>query len=422
MNSPKAPEAPNYAAAAQAQGAANVEAARTTAKLNNPNITNAYGTQTVTYGGPKVFDEAGYNKALEDAKSGNFQTQKNFDAQAYLAAHPDVAADKKYGPMGASGAWAHYQDWGRPGGWEGEWKAPTRDMFTTDTDPDRVSIDQKLSPEQQVLLDQQNRISQGLGNLAEGGISRVGGMLGTSFDPSVLPGMRSKVDPRFTDAMTGGITRSIDPRFDQTGEQVQEALYRKQSSFLDPQYQQSESDMTTRLANQGIMPGSEAYNREINNFERNKNAAYESARDAAILAGGQEQSRLNEMGLSRAGLNNQAVGQMFGQTLGSNNQNFNQDLSSATFANQARQQALQEQLTLRQLPLNEINALRTGAQVNVPQFQQYTGGGQVQAAPIYGAAQAQGQYDQGLFNADSAKASGNLQAGVGLAAAAAMAF
>ena len=43
------PPAPDYIGAAQAQGAANVEAARASAKLSNPNIYGPLGTQTVTY-------------------------------------------------------------------------------------------------------------------------------------------------------------------------------------------------------------------------------------------------------------------------------------------------------------------------------------------------------------------------------------
>lgn len=43
------PAPPDYVGAAQAQGAANKDAAIATAQLSNPNITNPYGTQTVTY-------------------------------------------------------------------------------------------------------------------------------------------------------------------------------------------------------------------------------------------------------------------------------------------------------------------------------------------------------------------------------------
>ena len=48
---PAAPAAPDYTGAAVAQGAANVEAARATAKLSNPNVYSPYGNQTVTYDG-----------------------------------------------------------------------------------------------------------------------------------------------------------------------------------------------------------------------------------------------------------------------------------------------------------------------------------------------------------------------------------
>lgn len=41
-----APDPPNYAAAATAQGAANQEAATASSRLNNPNVINPYGTQT----------------------------------------------------------------------------------------------------------------------------------------------------------------------------------------------------------------------------------------------------------------------------------------------------------------------------------------------------------------------------------------
>lgn len=46
MCAPSPPPPPNYEAAAQAQGAANLEAAQASSRLNNPNVINPYGTQT----------------------------------------------------------------------------------------------------------------------------------------------------------------------------------------------------------------------------------------------------------------------------------------------------------------------------------------------------------------------------------------
>ena len=50
-SAPPAPATPDYAGAAQAQGAANVETARLQGRMSNPNIISPLGKQTVTYEG-----------------------------------------------------------------------------------------------------------------------------------------------------------------------------------------------------------------------------------------------------------------------------------------------------------------------------------------------------------------------------------
>ena len=64
-------------------------------------------------------------------------------------------------------------------------------------------------------------------------------------------------------------------------------------------------------------------------------------------------------------------------------------LANNQYNNSASQQALQQQAYLRQLPLNEINALRTGAQVQGPQFGSYYTAN-AGAAPVMDAGIAQG--------------------------------
>jgi len=44
-DAPSPPPAPDYRGAAQEQGVANIESARATAKLSNPNMYTPYGTQ-----------------------------------------------------------------------------------------------------------------------------------------------------------------------------------------------------------------------------------------------------------------------------------------------------------------------------------------------------------------------------------------
>lgn len=102
---------------------------------------------------------------------------------------------------------------------------------------------------------------------------------------------------------------------------------------------------------------------------------------------------------------NQAAGQDFSQRLQSGqfgNQAAYQQIMAAMQAanqnNQTRGQGFQEQLLQRQLPLNETNALRTGAQVQTPQFGSYYTGGNAQAAPVMDAGLAQGAYDMNRYN------------------------
>jgi hypothetical protein len=75
------------------------------------------------------------------------------------------------------------------------------------------------------------------------------------------------------------------------------------------------------------------------------------------------------------------------------NQAFGQAQTAAQFANQVRQQQLAEQMALRAQPLNEIAALMGGSQIQMPQFQGYTGA-TVAPAPIFGAQQAAGNFAQ----------------------------
>jgi hypothetical protein len=72
--SPAPPPAPDYAGAAQQQGIANLEAARLTARLSNPNVITPLGGQRVTFGRPQ-FNMNAYNAAMADWRARNPQAQ-----------------------------------------------------------------------------------------------------------------------------------------------------------------------------------------------------------------------------------------------------------------------------------------------------------------------------------------------------------
>jgi hypothetical protein len=233
-------------------------------------------------------------------------------------------------------------------------------------------------------------------------------------------------------------------------QQVQNALYQNSTQYLDPQFKQSDKALESRLANQGITQGSEAYNAAMLNQGNARQQAYESARNSATgqavgAAQGMFGMNLNQaqLGNASAAQNNQmmlANQQAYNQTLGQQN---TQNMSAGDFANraaqaqygmgtqnaalqnQAAQQAYQQALqsgtfqnqtaglnfaqnqALQQNPLNMLNAVRTGQQMNTATLptQQNVAMQQGTAGPdMLGAATATGQYNQGIYNADQARA------------------
>jgi hypothetical protein len=109
----------------------------------------------------------------------------------------------------------------------------------------------------------------------------------------------------------------------------------------------------------------------------------------------------SQLALRQQGVGEQFQGANFTNTAAG--QQFAQGLQSAGFDNAQRIQLLQELLAQRQLPLNEINALRSGNQVSLPQFT--SGGanaGSPGATPYFDAAQAQAQYNNALYGTEMA--------------------
>lgn len=108
---------------------------------------------------------------------------------------------------------------------------------------------------------------------------------------------------------------------------------------MQPSIDADRDRMETSLANKGIAVGSDAYSDSQADFGRNVN----DARLGAILAGGQEQSRL-----------------------------FGLDMARFDAQNDLRGQALNERFALRNQPINEITALLSGSQVQQPNFRMNT--------------------------------------------------
>ena len=109
------------------------------------------------------------------------------------------------------------------------------------------------------------------------------------------------------------------PAYDQ---KVTAAYYGQQKQMLDPQWQQTQNDNEVKLANMGLSRGSEAWNRESDNLNRQKTMAYNTAQNSAIMAGGQESTRQQNAAIAAGNFANNANQQDFtNQVTSQNTQN-----------------------------------------------------------------------------------------------------
>jgi hypothetical protein len=69
-----------------------------------------------------------------------------------------------------------------------------------------------------------------------------------------------------------------------------DALYGRATQFLQPQFDRDQASLETKLQNQGLTQGSEAYNNALGDFNRNKSQTYESAAMDAIKGSDTAQS------------------------------------------------------------------------------------------------------------------------------------
>lgn len=112
------------------------------------------------------------------------------------------------------------------------------------------------------------------------------------------------------------------PDTTQSRDAAANAYYGRQTAYLDPQFNNERRDLKSDLTNQGVMQGSAAYGRAQDEQARHQAFSYDQARNQSLQVG-----------------------------------------------DQAQQTALANALASRDMPLNELNALRTGTQVNNPSFQ-----------------------------------------------------
>jgi len=138
-----------------------------------------------------------------------------------------------------------------------------------------------LSPEQRQLYD---KYTQGQNTLADTALGSLGNLQKNFAQPFSL--RNDPTTTSYADQMRA----------------AQDAAYNSATRYLDPQYQEAQSSLDAKLANQGLSAGGEAYDKAQGDFQRNKDLAYAQARDQAYGQGLQAQNQGFNQGLQGAGL------------------------------------------------------------------------------------------------------------------------
>jgi hypothetical protein len=255
----------------------------------------------------------------------------------------------------------------------------------------------------------------------------------------------------------------LDTDFSADRQRVEDALYKQQSTRLDPQWQQRESELKNRLYSQGIREGNPAWTQAFDDFHRQREGSYEGARLSSITGAGDEQSRMFGMAssargqlaneaLASAGFEMDARSQGVAEALTQGNfanavtqlerqygldrqaatnmatqlqnqmesQQFDQGLQNAILANTGRAAEMDEAAFERNLPFNEMAALSGG--ISPGSFGGPTVAPGVQGAPVYQAGQDQYQAEYNRYAQEMQKLNslwstiGNVAATAGSAA------
>lgn len=207
---------------------------------------------------------------------------------------------------------------------------------------------------------------------------------------------------------------------------VEKATYDRAYNQMQPEIDRQRSQLQTQLANQGISLNSDTYKREMDRFDRGIQNQLNDLSLGAVTAGRQEDSRLYNQGLAgrgqafdealqKYGVRSAEDQRLFGQELaggqfGQSEQQrllqtrgakaafdqseadrlFNQAMAEAEFQrnedqrmfgndNSSRDRAIQEMITERQMPMNELAAILQGSPAL--QTPQAVNPGQYQIAP-----------------------------------------
>jgi len=276
-----------------------------------------------------------------------------------------------------------------------------------------------LTPEMQRALNQQMGLQADRSTLASNFMTRVGQEYATPFNWQNLPQAAQLTGPSrlstsvsdYTPGISTGLGSNAPglPQFDAS---YRDTVAQTLMERMQPVHERQQQQLETQLANQGFTVGSEGFKRAMGELQQRQAGERYNALDAA----GQEAQRLFQMGMgsrqqamSELGFGNQALGQAAAMDLQqmqaqnaalSAQQSLNQQY--ADYQNRLRQQAIAEQMQRRGMSLNEMNALLSGQQVQMPNMPSFVSSGRAETPNILGATQMGYDAALGGYNAQQA--------------------
>jgi hypothetical protein len=417
------PPTPDYVGAAKQQGIDNLAAAKQSNIMSNPNMYTPFGNQTVSYSSP-TFDQASFDAATAKYNAGNV------DRNTFMRAGS---------PEGDTTTGASYFDQaGYDAAQAKRGAAPTREAYSTGGGVPTVT--QTLTPQAQQTLNSQQRVQTALANLGEVGIANAYDTLSKPFTPTTTAIEHDfggygavPLSENFNAKSTVPLQYSLDTSNlaampINAGTTAQDLILQR----LNPTITAGDTSFKQALANQGLAPGTAAYDAAFRNRELSKNDLYNQAAlqginldMAARQQGLNEQNTLgtfaNQAQLAGAGLYNSAMTDNYGRGMTTQGTQYSQGLNKAQFQNTAQQQQLAQDLALRAQPINEVIGLMGGSQIQLPQFQGYQGTS-VAPAPTFAGTQAQGQAALQNYGIQQAGNNAGMQGITSLASSAAMAY
>lgn len=351
MGSKSAPSAPDYTGAAVAQGASSEEVNRAQTYANRPTQTTPWGTSTWE-ASPTIDPSSGasvtqWNQNITLSPD----EQAAFDSQSRIRAGLSQAAES--GIQGAADSFSTPLDYSSLTQFGDKAEIPS---FYGDPLPDRATAAEVSSS-----------ATQGLPQFATAP-ERTGNALRGAAQYATAPTAATAEGPdtQYSGLVNADVSNELSTQsLDATGAynpDFADTQFQRQMSLQEPLMQRDAEALEVRLRNQGLRPGTEAYDNAMGDLQDQQGEIRSRAAQDSMRLGADEQQRQFGRELTTRQLGGQEVSDLYGRRMGSAEQQDTQrqqqfqesqvataqqldnELRAAGFNDQQRAQMVQEKM------------------------------------------------------------------------------